>query len=84
MHRRRQCLIARLSPAAVRARERRARQRRGIDRILHVKLPTRRLIVALRAANPAVGDLDTRTAIEAELQSVVEAFIERWVGPAKK
>ena len=42
-------------------------------------VPTGRLAKAMRAANPAAGDLDTREAIEAELRSIVDAFIERWL-----
>jgi hypothetical protein len=40
------------TPAALRARERRARQRAGITCDLRVRVPTRRLLAAVRAANP--------------------------------
>jgi hypothetical protein len=44
-------------------------------------VPTKRLLAAMRAANPQLpeGELSA-AAIEAELQAVVEAFIERWLG----
>ncbi len=69
------------SRAAIRARERRARQRAGIACDLRVRVPTRRLAAAMRAANPRLpeGEL-SRKAIEAELQAVVETFVERWIG----
>ncbi len=69
------------SPAARRARERRARQRAGITRDLRVRVPTRRLAKAMQEANPRLpeGDL-THEEIEAELHEIVLAFIERWCG----
>ena len=69
------------SRAAARARERRARQRSGIACDLTVRVPTRRLVAAMKAANPRLpeGEL-CREAIEPELQAVVETFIERWIG----
>ena len=70
--------------AAVRARERRARLRDGVLHDLVVRVPTRRLVAAMKAANPAVGDLDTREAIEAELHEIAVAFMDRWLSPAKK
>jgi hypothetical protein len=66
--------------AALRAREKRARRRDGVEHDLRVRVPTRRLVAALRAANPGAGPLDTRETLEAELASVVEGFINRWVG----
>jgi hypothetical protein len=72
------------STAAIRARARRARQRDGIRWDLRVRVPTRRLVTAMRVSNPAVGELDTKGAVETELTEVVEAFVERWIGPAKK
>jgi hypothetical protein len=68
------------SAAAQRARERRARLRAGITRDLRVRVPTRRLMAAVRAANPQLPEGELTTAeIECELQSIVEAFIERWL-----
>jgi hypothetical protein len=69
------------SSAACRSRERRARQRRGIERDLKVRVPTRRLRAAMQARNPDVGSLDTREAMEAELTAIVENWIARWIGP---
>jgi hypothetical protein len=68
------------SSAAARARERRARQRAGITRDLRVRVPTRRLIAAMRAANPRLpeGEL-SREAIEAELHEIIIALIDRWL-----
>ena len=71
--------------AKVRSDERRQRQRVGIKHVLAVKTNTKRLIAALRAARRAEGhtlpegDL-TRREIESELNEVVEAFVERWIG----
>jgi hypothetical protein len=55
------------SPAAVRARERRVRLRAGITCDLRARVPTRRLLAAMRAANPRLpeGDL-SREEIEGE------------------
>jgi hypothetical protein len=72
------------SPAARRARDRRARQRTGIERDLKLRVPTRRLRAAMQAANPDAGMLDTREALEAELAAVIDAWIVRWLGPARK
>jgi hypothetical protein len=73
------------SPAAVRARERRARLRAGIARDLRVRVPTRRLVAAMRAANPRLPEGELGPAeIEAELAEIVVAFIARWLGRAKK
>jgi hypothetical protein len=73
-----------LSPAAIRARARRARARNGIEHDLRVRVPTRRLQAAMRAARQAansdIGPLDTRQEIERELQSIIEEFIDRWLG----
>jgi hypothetical protein len=68
------------SAAAIRARERRARRRAGIVRDLRVRVPTKRLVAALRLANSQLpnGELSTE-AIEAELQSVILAFVQRWL-----
>ena len=38
----------------------------------------------MRLSNPAVGDLDTRETIERELENVVAAFVELWLGPLRK
>jgi hypothetical protein len=68
------------SPAAVRARERRSRLRAGIVHDLRVRVPTRRLVAAMRAANPRLPEGDLSVAeIEAELESVILAFIQRWL-----
>jgi hypothetical protein len=73
------------SPAALRARERRARLRAGVTHDLRVRVPTRRLVAAMRAANPRLPESElTAAEIETELDAIVLAFIERWVGPAKK
>jgi hypothetical protein len=72
------------SPDALRGRATRARRKAGVAYDLKIRIPTKRLRAALRAANPAAGDLGTRETIERELQNVVEAFIVRWVGPPKK
>ena len=74
-----------LSPSAIRSRARRARQKVGVRWTLRVKAaPTRRLVAAMRHSNPAVGDLDTREAIERELENVVAAFIELMLGPPRQ
>ena len=39
-------------------------------------------MVAMRTANPRLPECElSREEIEAELQAVVETFIERWIGP---
>jgi hypothetical protein len=71
------------SPAAVRARERRARQRAGIVRDLRIRIPTRRLVAAMRAANPRLPEGELTTAeVEAELEAIVLAFVERYTKAA--
>jgi hypothetical protein len=52
---------------------------------LVVRVPTRRLVAAMRAANPKLpaGEL-THDMIERELESIVFAFVERWIGPTNK
>ena len=68
--------------AAARARQRRARQRAGIVCDLVVRVPTRRLAKAMQMANPRLPQRDlTPSEIEAELQAIVLAFVERWIGP---
>ena len=69
------------SPAAVRARSRRARQRAGVERDLRVRAPTRRLAKAMQAANSRlpVGELSVPE-IEAELQAIVDEYMDRWLG----
>jgi hypothetical protein len=52
VRRRQGCGYCPPSAAALRARERRARLRAGITRDLRVRVPTRRLLAAMRAANP--------------------------------
>jgi uncharacterized membrane protein YebE (DUF533 family) len=76
------------SPAAIRARARRARQRAGIEFDLTTRTHTRRLVAAMHAAARADGrrldDDMTRAAIERELTAIAESFVARWIGPAKK
>ncbi len=43
----------------------------------------RRLRKALRLANEQAGTLDSWGEVEAELSAMLDAFIERWLGPAK-
>jgi hypothetical protein len=68
------------SPAALRARQRRSRLRAGITHDLRVRVPTRRLVAAMRAANPRLpeGEL-SQAEIEGELDAIVLAFIQRWL-----
>lgn len=72
------------SPDALRGRATRARRKAGIAFDLTIRTPTRRLRAALKLANAAAGDLDTREAMERELTSFVEAAVARWVGPRQK
>jgi hypothetical protein len=71
-----------------RARERRARQRDGVEHDLTVRTHTARLTRALRAARRVEGrdfpegDL-TRPEIEIELLELVETFVEGWIGAKK-
>ena len=73
------------SPGALRSRERRARQRVGIDRDYKIRVNTRRLLRALRLAEPSLpaGELGTEI-IERELNALVEKFVVNWIGPARK
>jgi hypothetical protein len=66
------------SPAALRARRSRARLRDGV-RTFKVRAHTRRLVAAMRRANPELGDEFEHAAIEAELNAIVVAFIARWL-----
>jgi hypothetical protein len=66
------------SPGALRARASRARLRDGI-RTFRVRAHTRRLITAMRRANPDLSDELEHAAIEAELNAIVAAFIARWI-----
>jgi hypothetical protein len=79
-------LVRSRSAAADRARARRARQRDGIRWDLHVRTNTRRLVAAMKALKAARGDavgpLDTKAAVEAELGEMVEELVTRWLGPA--
>jgi hypothetical protein len=73
------------SPAASRARRWRAQRRAGL-RQARLAVPERRLRRAMLVAREHAGqsvDLDTWGDVEAELMTVVDAFIERWLGPAK-
>jgi hypothetical protein len=69
------------SPDAIRARSSRARLKAGV-RTYRVRAHARRLRAAMFAANPRLGlsDLDTPEQVEAELNDVIAAFTERWVG----
>jgi hypothetical protein len=68
------------SPDAARARGSRARLKIGI-RTYRVRAHARRLVAAMRKANPDLGDDDLdQKAIEAELNDIVAAFVERWIG----
>jgi hypothetical protein len=67
------------TPGALRARASRARLRDGI-RTFKVRAHTRRLIFAMRRANPELSDELDHAAIEAELTAIVAAFVERWLG----
>ena len=71
------------SPAAIRARESRARLKAGV-RTFRVRAHGRRLAAAMRLANPKLGDDLAPEAIEAELDAILDAFCVRWLGPAKK
>jgi hypothetical protein len=72
-------MLDRPSPAANRARRWRAQRKAGI-REARIRVHSRRLTAALRQANPLAGALDTWPEIERELQAVVDAFTERWLG----
>lgn len=73
------------SPGALRSRERRARQKVGIDRDYKIRTHTRRLITALRLAEPSLpaGELTTAQ-IEGELNQIIDCFVVDWLGPARK
>jgi hypothetical protein len=75
-----------LSPSgsARRSRERRARRRAGILRDFKVRVPTKRLIAALRLAEPKLPAELPPEVIERELAQVVLAFIETWLGPPRR
>jgi hypothetical protein len=66
------------SPAALRARASRARLRSGV-RTFKVRAHARRLVAAMRRANPELNDDLEHAAIEAELNAIVAAFIARWL-----
>jgi hypothetical protein len=67
------------SRAAIRARRWRAQRKAGM-RDAHLRLNARRLAAALRKANPEAGDLATWPEVVAELQTLVDTLIERWIG----
>ena len=71
------------SPDAARARRSRARLKAGV-RTFRVRAHARRLEAAMRKANPNLGEDLDQQAIEAELDDIVAAFCDRWLGPAKK
>jgi hypothetical protein len=54
----------------------------GIARDLRVRVPTRHLIAAMRAATPVADDLDTREAIEAGLEGDRTRLHRTWDRPA--
>jgi hypothetical protein len=57
----------------------------GIKRDLRVRVATRRLVIAMRKANPRLPERElSHKEIETELQAVVEAWITRWLGPPQK
>ena len=72
-------MLAPPTPAAIRARRWRARRKAGM-REARIRINARRLAAALRRANPQAGELATWPEVEAELQAVAEALIERWLG----
>jgi hypothetical protein len=78
------------SPAAIRARARRARQRNGVDFDIRLRTNTRRLIAMLRASARTEGksilksDKPSRAETEREANVFVEVIVARWIGPAKK
>jgi hypothetical protein len=73
------------SPGALRSRERRKRQKAGIDRDYKIRVNTRRLLRALRLAEPSLpgGELTTEQ-IEIELNQIIERFCTGWLGPLRK
>jgi hypothetical protein len=48
-------------------------------RTFRVRAHGRRLITAMRRANPDLGDDLDHAAIEAEVNAIVAAFIARWI-----
>ena len=67
------------SPDAIRARASRARLKRGV-RTFKVRAHARRLVAAMRTANPRLPESElSPTEIEAELQSIIDAFCQRWL-----
>jgi hypothetical protein len=67
------------SPDAIRARNSRARLKAGV-RTFRVQAHIRRLAAAMRRANPRLGDDLTSDQIETELNEIVAAFTDRWLG----
>jgi hypothetical protein len=49
-------------------------------RTFRVRAHARRLITAMRRANPDLSDELDHVGVEAELNAIVEAFIMRWIG----
>ena len=43
--------------------------------ILRVRTHRKRLVAAMRCANPGAGGLETVPEIEAELQAIIDAFV---------
>jgi hypothetical protein len=66
------------SAAALRARKSRSRLRVGV-RTYRVQAHTRRLVAALRKANPRIPEDPTQDQVEAELADIVAALVERWL-----
>jgi hypothetical protein len=60
------------------ARNSRARIKVGV-RTYRVRAHARRLVAAMRRANPKLPDDPTQDQIEAELGDIVAAFVERWL-----
>jgi hypothetical protein len=67
------------SLGATRARASQARLRNGI-RTFKVRAHTRRLVAAMRRANPELGAEPEHAAVEAELTAIIDTFIRRWIG----
>lgn len=51
---------------------------------MRIRAHRKRLVVAMRRANPELGELSAVTEVETELEAIIAAFIERWIGPEKK
>ncbi len=69
------------TPAAIRARHRRERERDGIG-CFDFKYEKKRLRAALRAAT-RIGDDASHAEIKGAVVTIVEDFCTRWIGPKK-